>query len=213
MSRSLSATALIAALLVFSACTDEPTSASDAAPADTSATTDSPQASPSDTKAERAAAAALSSDDVAMLDSTGVPVYVPVLPGGWTFEEAWTMREEEPPQLDPFYSLNYRTPDSTCVYLSAWEGPGERFAEPPPNERDVTVTGVPTDGPVRLGWSAAGEGSGRWAGGLVATEAFGPDGHHYLVGTGDAEGCGLASPEEVEAFLLSLRALDPAADV
>ena len=212
MSRFLSASTLLAFLVVLPACTDEPTSVSNATPADSSATTGQPQADSSDTKAERAAAALLSADDVAGLDSTGVPVYVPVVPDGWTLEEAFMERNQETRQLEPFYSLNYRTPDSTCVYITAYEGPPEPFATAPQNERTVTVAGAPTGGPVRLGWGDTGETAGIWAGGHVASEAFETDGHSYGVGTSNERGCTVASPDDVETLLSTLRALDPALD-
>ena len=212
MSRFLSASTLLAFLVVLPACTDEPTSASNATPADAPATTGQPQADSSDTKAERAAAALLSADDVAGLDSTGVPVYVPVVPDGWKLEEALMERNQETRQLEPFYSLFYRTPDSTCVYISGSEGLGEPFPTAQPNERTVAVAGVPTDGPVRLGWGVAGEEGVGWEGGLVATEAFATGGHSYVVGTSDDEGCRMASPDDVETLLSTLRALDPALD-
>ena len=121
-------------------------------------------------------------------------------------------RNQETRQLESFYSLNYSTPDSTCVYLSGSEGPGEPVPTAPPTERTVTVGGVPTVGPVRLGWGVAGEEGVGWEGGLVATEAFATGGHSYVVGTSDEEGCRMASPDDVETFLTSLRALDPALD-
>lgn len=199
---------LIGALLILSACTpDAPETA--AAPGDPAR----PPADSSDTKAARATAAGLSDEYVAYLDSTGVPVYLPVLPAGWQVEDVFTERDNENDTFVPFYSATYRTPDSTCVYISGSEGPGEPFATAPPDERTVTVVGVPTDGPVRLGWDAAGEDSGNWAGGLVATEPFGGDGHSYVAGTSDEQGCEAASHEDVETLLAALRALDPADDV
>jgi len=205
--------ALIAAVLVLSACTpDEPagTTEPDAGAADTAT---SAEAGASGTKAERAAAAGLSDEQVAYLDSTEVPVYLPVLPEGWRLEDAFTERDDENDTFVHFYSVTYRTPDSTCVSISGSEGAGEPWSDVPPNERDVTVSGVPTDGPVRLGWGVAGGEDAGWEGGLVATEAFGTDGHSYVVGSSNEDGCQVASPEDVETFLASLRALDPDMDV
>ncbi|HEX8299259.1 MAG TPA: hypothetical protein VF594_08880 [Rubricoccaceae bacterium] len=205
---SPAARALFFGALTLSACTsDEP--AADAGTADTTAPA---QADVSGTMAERAAAAGISDEDVAYLDSTEVPVYLPSLPEGWRLEEVFTERDNENDTFVHFYSATYRTPDSTCVSISGSEGPGEAFPTAPPNERTVTVAGVPTNGPVRLGWGVAGQEGPGWEGGLVATEAFGTGEHSYVVGTSDEEGCQVASPEDVETFLTSLRALDPALD-
>ena len=204
---------LVGALLILSACTpDAPEPA--AAPGDSAR----PPADSSDTKAARAAAAGLSDEYVAYLDSTEVPVYLPVMPEGWRLEDVFTERDDENDTFVHFYSATYRTPDSTCVSISGSEEglfdenfPAS-FPTTPPNERTVTVPGVPTAGPVRLGWGVSGEEGAGWEGGLVATEAFGIEGTSYVVGTSDEEGCQVASPEDVETILTSLRALDPALD-
>jgi hypothetical protein len=163
--------------------------------------------------AERAAAAGLSDEQVAALDSTGIPVYLPVLPDGWTLVEAVTNRDEEYDPSVPFYSLTYLTPDSTNVFVYGTEGPGVPWASAPLNTRTVAVPGVPTSGPVRLGWSGVGEQAEGWENGIVQTEGFGPDGHTYAVGTTYEEDQRVASVGDVETLLTSLRALDPDMDV
>lgn len=215
MFRLFPASALLAVLLVLPACTDEPASASDAAPADSSATTDSPPAGSSGTKTERAAAAGLSDAQTAALDSLEVPVYVPALPEGWALQEAMTERLESGGTFYPGYELHYRTAAQTCLHLiAASEGLGDVFVMEPPHTRDVAVAGVPTDGPARLGWGLAGETVEGWDGGRVATEWFRTgDLSLSLQSPDDADACGPASPEDAEAFLVSLRALDPADDV
>ncbi len=205
---SLRAGTLLGSLLIFSACTPE-------APA-TGATADGPaqpQPDLSGTKAERAAAAGLSAEDVAYLDSTEVPVYVPVAPQGWRLEEAFTERDEAARTFVRFYSVTYRTPDSTCVSISGMEGPREPWASAPPHERPVVVPGVPTAGPVRLGWGVSGEDAAGWEDGLAATEGFGAGPASYVVGTSSDDGCRMATPEDVETLLTTLRALDPDDDV
>ncbi|HEX9951629.1 MAG TPA: hypothetical protein VGB53_07660 [Rubricoccaceae bacterium] len=208
------ARAILFAAIAFSACTsDEPAGTADAGAADTTAAA---QTNATGTKAERAATAGISDEDVAYLDSTEVPVYLPALPEGWRLEEVFTERDNENDTFVHFYSATYRTPDSTCVVISGREEGTDGFPpswpSTPPNERNVTVAGIPVDGPVRLGWGVAGEGATGWEGGLVATEEFVMDGHSYVVETSGDEGCQMASHEDVETFLTSLRALDPALD-
>ena len=215
MSRLLRSCALLAVLLTLSACSDEATSASDATPAGASDATGQPQDGASGTKAERAAAAGLSDAQTAALDSLEVPVYIPALPEGWTLTDASTERLESDGTVYPGYELHYRTAAQTCLHLvAASEGLGDVFVMEPPHTRDVTVTGVPTDGPTRLGWGVAGETAEGWDGGRVATEWFRTgDLSLSLQSPDDADACGPASPEDAEALLVSLRALDPADDV
>ena len=205
--RSLPASTLLGALLLFSACTDDAASVPATPP-------DAPVAA--DTKAARATAAGLSVEDVAYLDSTGVAVYVPVTPEGWQFSDAFTERDDATGGFVPFYSVSYLTPAGACVSLSATSGPRQEWTAAPPNERTVTVAGVPTGGPVRLGWGAASDaGAGGGATGWdnqVATEGFGTQGVTYVAGSSTDEDCRLASPDDVEALLATLRPLDPAAD-
>ena len=205
--------ALIVALLVLSACSSDAPGDSASADAGAADTTAGAQVNPSGTKAERAAAASLSDEQVAALDSTGIPVYLPVMPQGWTLVDAVTNRDEEYDPSVPFYSLTYLTPDSTHVFVYGTEGPGVPWASAPLNTRTVSVPGVPTSGPVRLGWSGMGEQAEGWENGVVQTEGFGQDGHTYAVGTTYEEDQRVASVDDVETLLTSLRALDPDMDV
>lgn len=201
---------VLGGLLVLSACTsDAPDASAGAGAADTTAAA---QASPSGTKAERAAAAGLSDEQTAALDSAGVPVYLPVMPEGWTLVDAVTNRDEEYDPSVPFYSLTYLTPDSTHVYVYGKEGEGVPWASTPANTRDVAVPGGPTGGPVQLGWGGVGDQAEGWENGIVAAQAFGRDGHSYSVGTTYEEDQRVASPADVETLLTSLRALDPNLD-
>ena len=200
---------LVGALLILSACTpDAPEPA--AAPGDSAR----PPADSSDTKAARAAAAGLSDAQTAALDSLEVPVYVPALPDGWTLQEATTERLESDGTFYPGYDLRYQTAAQTCLHLiAASEGLGDVFVMEPPHTREVAVPGVPTDGPARLGWGLAGETAEGWEGSRVATEWFRTgDLSLSLQSPDDADACGPASPEDAEALLASLRALDPADD-
>ncbi|HEX8299258.1 MAG TPA: hypothetical protein VF594_08875 [Rubricoccaceae bacterium] len=207
---SLFLRALMGALLILSACTpDAP--ATDAPPdADRAA---EPQGTFSGTKAERAAAAGLSDEQVAVLDSAGVPVYVPTLPDGWTLVEAVTNRDEQYDPSVPFYSLTYLTPDTTHVFVYGTDGPEVPWASAPSNTRDVAVPGIPSAGLVKLGWGGAGEQSDEWKGGIVSSEGFGENGRTYAVGTTYEEDQRVASVADVETILASLRALDPEMDV
>ena len=180
-----------------------------------------PPPPPADTRATRAEAAGLSERQAADLDSLGVPVYVPVLPDGWTLTRATARRVEDGESVWPEYALTYQTPQGTCLTVdAASEGLGDVFADDPPNERDVRLPGVPTEGPARLGWGIAGERTEGWEDGRVATEWFGTDGLALSArsGAGAASNeagdsdCPPASPEATETLISSLRPLDPAAD-
>ncbi|HEX8299257.1 MAG TPA: hypothetical protein VF594_08870, partial [Rubricoccaceae bacterium] len=140
--------------------------------------------------------------------------YVPVLPEGWTLEEATTERLESDGTMYPGYELHYRTASQTCLHLmAASEGLGDVFTMEPPHTRDLTIPGVPSDGPAVLGWGIPGETAENWEDGRVATEWFQTGRFSLSLQTPDAtEACGPVSPEDAEAFLLSLRALDPEDD-
>jgi len=200
----------LALLLALAACTSRAPSEPPRASAD--APDDEPDP-PADTAETRAEAAGLSRREAALLDSLGVPVYVPVLPDGWALDEATARRIEDGGVSFPEYELRLRTPEGTCVEVrAASEGLGDVFLEDPPLERDVRVPGVPTDGPARLGWGIAGGTAEGWEDGRVATEWFGTDGLAVAVGSTDADGCRPGSPEAAEAVLASLRPLDPEDD-
>ena len=172
-----------------------------------------PQPDLSGTRAERAAAAGLSGENVAEIDSAGITAYVPVMPAGWTVQDVFTERDGDGPVL-PNYTITYRSPAGACVFVNAAsEGLGGVFVAEPPNERAVFVPGVPMDEPARLGWATAADSTVEWGAGLVQTEWFGRGMPQLGVSTGTDEGCQYASPDEVEAVLKTLRPLDPDDDV
>ncbi|HEX8386587.1 MAG TPA: hypothetical protein VF576_10400, partial [Rubricoccaceae bacterium] len=151
--------AAVAAVLVLSACTpDEPASVAEPA-----ATAAEPEPA-ADTPESRAEAAGLSPEQAAALDSLGVPVYVPVLPEGWSLDEATSATSEsDDGTAYPEYLLRVRTDEETCLELhAASEGIGDVFLGEPPHERDVRVPGVPGGGPARLGWGIVGETEEGW---------------------------------------------------
>lgn len=199
------ALSLLAAVLVLSACT--PAEPAPAAEPDAAAEPE-PAA---DTQESRAEAAGLSDRDVAALDSLGVPVYVPVLPDGWTLDEVTARTVDGGDSTSfPEYVLRVRTAEETCLEVhAASEGIGDLFVEEPPHERDVRVPGVPTGGPARLGWGIAGETTEGWEDGRVATEWFEAGDFYLAVLSNDADGCRPGSPEAAETLLGSLRPLDP----
>ncbi len=176
-----------------------------------------PPPPPADTRATRAEAAGLSERQAADLDSLGVPVYVPVLPAGWTLTEATsrlTGVTDDSVSVRPEYILRVRTSEQTClVFVALTEGINDVFVfEDPPNERDVRVPGVPVAQPLRLGWGIAGETTEGWEDGRVMSDWFGTDGLSLQIRSSDADGCAPASPEAAETFLEALRPLDPADD-
>lgn len=191
-----SAALLLVGLLTLAACAD--TAPADSAPA------------VPDDRAARAAAAGLTDDDVAYLDSTGVTVYVPVMPAGWSRKEVF-VEADESGRILPYYAITYTSETGACVSVgAATEGLGDVFVEEPPHERAVAVPGVPTDGPARLGWATAA--TKGWEAGHVGTEWFGAGMPQFSVATSADEGCRNASPDEVEAVLKTLRPLNPADD-
>lgn len=185
------------------------------APAKVPAPAGEPSAS-ADTTRSRADAAGLTEAQASELERLGVPVYVPVLPPGWTLAEATSAAPTSDGDVAyPEYTLRYRTPAGACLSIvAASEGLGDIFLDTTPNGRDVAVRGVPTSAtyPVRLGWSAPGDGTEGWDGGRVQTEWFGTDGLALNVGSDGGGGCAMASPDDAEALLASLRPLDPADD-
>ena len=198
---------LLLSLLALGACAQPVTEAS-ALMSDSSSVPTS--TAPADTS--RADAAGLTAAQAADLERLGVPVYVPHLPDGWTLTDA----SSAAPTYDggvvyPEYALHYRTPSGACLTLdAASDGLGDVFFQPPPNERNVDVPGVPTAGPALLGWSTRGASDEGWERGRTATEWFGTDGLALRIDTADA-GCGAASPDVAAAFIATLRPLDPVA--
>ena len=195
---------LIAALVGVAACTGTPADDVPAAPA----------AGTAEVPASRAEAAGLDDDQAAALAALGVPVYVPVMPAGWTLVRATTDSLAEGTAVWPEYGLDYRTDRGTCLSLvGASEGLGDVMLDAPPYERDVRVPGVPMHGAARLGWGVAGERAEGWEDGRVATEWFGADVLAVRVEASRTDACPPASPEAVETLVGSLRPLDPADDV
>lgn len=195
---------LLAALVGVAACTGTP---ADDAPTD-------PAAGTADAPASRAEEAGLDEDQAEALAALGVPVYVPVMPAGWTLVRATADSSAEGVAVWPEYALDYRTDRGTCLSLvGASEGLGDVMLDEPPYERDVRVPGVPMHGPARLGWGVAGERAEGWEDGRVTTEWFGADVLAVRAEAARTDDCQPASPEAVETLVGSLRPLDPADDV
>ena len=171
-------------------------------------------AASADTTRTRAEAAGLTPEQTAALESLGVPVYVPDLPGGWGFRDLTSAAPVYGGGAYPEYTLRYRTAGGACLVLdAASEGIGDVFVDDPPHERGIGLTRVPTYGDVRVGWSRPGETAEGWTPGTVQTEWFGTDGLALSVRTeDDCAPATPATPADVVAFLASLRPLDPADD-
>ena len=166
-----------------------------------------------DAPVTRAEAAGLSRDQADALTALGVPVYVPVMPPGWTLVSATADSTVGGGSVWPEYEIAYRTDRGTCLsVIGASEGLGDVMVETPPYERDVRVAGVPMHSAARLGWGVAGERAEGWEDGRVATEWFGADVLAVRAEASRTDGCAPASPEAVETLVGSLRPLDPADD-
>lgn len=199
MIRILSVRASVLVLLALAACRGASVPAADAAQVDAART--------------RAQAAGLTKAQAAEMESLGVPVYVPNLPAGWTLAEMTSDAKVlgDLSFLRAEYTLRYTTPSGACLTLEAASvGQGIVFPGGLPSDRAVDVPGVPPSGPVRLGWSAPGEGADGWAGGRVATEWFGIDNLTLRLDTDT--GCPPPALDDAEALLASLRPLDAADD-
>ncbi len=196
---------LLAALVGVAACTGTP---GEDAPLGAEA-----PAGAAEAPASRAEAAGLDEDQAAALAALGVPVYVPVMPAGWTLVRATADSTTDGGAVWPEYAVEYRTDRGTCLSLvGASEGLGDVMVDEPPYERDVRVPGVPMHGPARLGWGVAGERAEGWEDGRVATEWFGADVLAVRAEAARTDACAPASPEAVETLVGSLRPLDPADD-
>lgn len=166
-----------------------------------------------DLPSSRAEAAGLDGEQADALAALGVPVYVPVMPAGWTLVRATADSTVGGGAVWPEYALDYRTDRGTCLSLvGASEGLGDVMLNEPPYERDVRVPGVPMHAPARLGWGVAGERAEGWEDGRVATEWFGADVLSVRIEASRTDECQPASPEAVETLVGSLRPLDLADD-
>lgn len=166
-----------------------------------------------DTRAARADAAGLTLAQADSLVALGYPVYVPAMPQGWMLTGFLARTVAMGDERYPEYTLTYAGPGGACVVVEgASGGLGDVFVQPPPRERAVPLTSVSHFGPALLGWAEPGDREPGWEGGRVSTEWIGTDGLLVLVRSDDGPACTPARADEVEAFVVGLRPLEPADD-
>ncbi|MFN3596890.1 MAG: hypothetical protein ACK41D_06435 [Rubricoccaceae bacterium] len=203
----------VATLGVASSCQEQGAGPAPEAATSEAAAPGAPAPSETNTRAARAAAAGLTLAQADSLVALGYPVYVPAMPEGWMLTGFLARAYVRGDERFPEYTLTYAERSGACVVVEgASEGLGDVFVQPPPREQAVPLARVSAFGPALLGWAEAGDGVAGWENGRVSTEWIGSDGLYVLVRSDDGPACTPARAEEVEAFVASLRPLEPADD-